>query len=175
MPTLNDISTISSPHLYPVSPTCWSTDMAPAIPRPDAEEPLVLTSNATRILSRLGLERLVENSFTLDEWRITSATGRHIGGADLGKLGYENGGHPTIALSSSELIKALFKAGTEEAPVVGGKRRVSSISGVRMACGVQAKILKSHYIVHVRMWQVRGRRLLRIFFTWRVACSILNA
>jgi hypothetical protein len=124
--------------------------MAPAIPRPDADEPLVLTSNATRILSRLGLERLVEKSCTLDEWRITSATGNHIGGADLRKLASEPaaGGYPTIALTSSELIKALFKAGTEEAPVVGGKRRVSSISGVRMACGVQAKILKSHYIVN---------------------------
>ena len=54
-------------------------DMAPSIPRPDADEPLVLTSNATRILSGLGLERLVEKSCTLDQWRITSATG----GADF--------------------------------------------------------------------------------------------
>jgi hypothetical protein len=137
--------------------------MAPAIPRPDADEPLVLTSNATRILSRLGLESLVEKSCTLDEWRITSATGTHLGGADLGKLASEPsaGGHPTIALTSSELIKTLFKAGNEEAPVVGGKRRVSSISGVRMACGVKAKFLKSHHIVTFCLRQVRGRRILR--------------
>ena len=111
-------------------------DMAPSIPRPDADEPLVLTSNATRILSGLGLERLVEKSCTLDQWRITSATGAHIGGADFATLPAA-GGHATVALMSSELIKALFKAGTEDAPVVGGKRRVSSASGVRMACGVK--------------------------------------
>jgi hypothetical protein len=39
--------------------TTCATDMAPAIPRPELDEPLVLTSNATRVLSRLGLEDLV--------------------------------------------------------------------------------------------------------------------
>ena len=118
-------------------------DMAPAVPRRDLDEPLVLTSNATRVLSRLGLGALVAKGHVVGTWAIDNAAGQPLGGADLAELALGRANYaalpPAVTMQSSELIRALLKAGQDTTPVIKGKVRVSAAAatGVRMATGVQ--------------------------------------
>eukprot|EP00282_Hemiselmis_andersenii_P015710 CAMPEP_0114118524 /NCGR_PEP_ID=MMETSP0043_2-20121206/5626_1 /TAXON_ID=464988 /ORGANISM="Hemiselmis andersenii, Strain CCMP644" /LENGTH=151 /DNA_ID=CAMNT_0001211015 /DNA_START=43 /DNA_END=495 /DNA_ORIENTATION=+ len=102
---------------------CDVFDLAPALARADTDEGIVLPSNATKILSDLGMSHTLRGATKLETWDIFGSDDKRIGGADLAAVSAEG---DFLSLRSTELIKALLKECSRDA----------SGAAIRMAAGV---------------------------------------
>jgi 2-polyprenyl-6-methoxyphenol hydroxylase-like FAD-dependent oxidoreductase len=103
-------------------------DLAPAIVKPDSDEPLLLLPNATRILVDMGFSPLVGKAQTVDRWTILNTKGQVLGGANFAQLSAEHaGGTAAVVMRSNDLLSAMLKAGA-------GTKGV--MSPVRVAAGL---------------------------------------